>query len=173
MKNLLETVVARVNRWDIVLLSVLAGFFVRMDSWAESAGADQAGAAADGTALARKLVWVHDLQAGIQSAKKGNKLVLVDLYTDWCGWCKRLDRDTYTDASVLEVLNSQFVCVKLDAEDGQQGEAFAKQHKVRGYPCIIVLDSSGKLRATSYGYRNPADFLDMIKGYASSASADN
>ncbi len=170
MKNLLETIFARINRWDIVLLAVFAVFFVRMDCRAE---ADASGSAADGTAIARKLVWVHDLQSGLQSAKKGNKLVLVDLYTDWCGWCKRLDRDTYTDAAVLEYLNGQYVCVKLDAEDGQQGEAFAKQHKVRGYPCIIVLDASGKLRATSYGYRNATDFLDMIKGYVSNAAGSD
>ncbi len=111
-----------------------------------------------------KLVWKHVLQDGVNLAKKGHKFVLIDLYTDWCGWCKRLDRDTYSDSSVAALLNKDFVCVKLDAEDGGEGQAFAKQHKVRGYPCIIVLGFNGKVRTTSYGYKNVQDFTELLHG---------
>lgn len=141
---------------------IAAASLVGLSSWTPGAQVARA---------AQRLVWQHDLHSGMDSARKGNKFVLIDLYTDWCGWCKKLDRDTYTDASVVDLLNNQFVCVKLDAEDGGEGESFARQHKVRGFPCIMVLDASGKVRGTSYGYRSPQDFSELVRGMIGSDTA--
>ena len=48
--------------------------------------------------------------------KKKPKKIFVDVYTDWCGWCKRLDATTYKDAAVVKYINENFYSVKLDAE---------------------------------------------------------
>lgn len=166
MKYLHDATARGNSLWRSALLAALAAMVVSGPGRAEYDGTATPRAEAEGRALAggrHKLVWLHDLRVGLESAKKSSKLVMIDLYTDWCGWCKKLDRDTYTDPSVLELLNSQFVCVKLDAEDGADGESFAKEHRVRGFPCIIVLEPSGKVRGVSYGYRNPQDFTELMK----------
>ena len=59
------------------------------------------------------LVW-YSFDEGYNKAVKEDKIILIDAYTDWCGWCKVMDKKTYTQASVIEYLNENFVCVKLN-----------------------------------------------------------
>src|SRR2546427_4116366 len=54
--------------------------------------------------------------AGLQQAKQLQRPILVDVYTQWCGWCKRMHRDVYSRGDVRDYLNQKFVMVKLDAE---------------------------------------------------------
>ena len=44
------------------------------------------------------------------------KKVFIDLYTDWCGWCKRMDATTFTDLTVVDYISKNYYCVKFDAE---------------------------------------------------------
>ena len=44
------------------------------------------------------------------------KKVFIDLYTDWCGWCKKMDKETFTDPAVVKFINENFYAVKFDAE---------------------------------------------------------
>lgn len=104
------------------------------------------------------LKWQHDLRTSLSMAKRTQKLVLIDVYTDWCGWCKRLDRDVYSNAKIAQFVDSQFVPLKMDAEDNGEGQAFAKKLEIRGYPCTVVLDANGKVRGMFYGYRKPNEF---------------
>ena len=48
--------------------------------------------------------------------KNNGKKIIIDLYTDWCGWCKVMDRNTFTDKQVIEYINNYFLPVKFDAE---------------------------------------------------------
>lgn len=48
--------------------------------------------------------------------KKQPKMVWIDVYTDWCGWCKRMDKTTFSNPNVIKYLNEHFYAVKLDAE---------------------------------------------------------
>lgn len=105
-----------------------------------------------------RLTWQHDLKTSLHMAKNSQKLVLIDVYTDWCGWCKRLDRDVYANARIAQFIDSQFVPMKMNAEDNGEGQAFAKKHEIRGYPCTIVLDSDGHVKGMFYGYRKPNEF---------------
>lgn len=45
-----------------------------------------------------------------------NKRIFVDSYTDWCGWCKRMDRDTFADTLIAKIMNHYFINIKFDAE---------------------------------------------------------
>lgn len=53
---------------------------------------------------------------GLSKAAKEKKLVLIDVYTDWCIWCKEMDKNVYTDKSVIDYMNKHYVPVKLNAE---------------------------------------------------------
>ena len=95
-------------------------------------------------------------------ARTSKKMVVVDVYTDWCGWCKRLDREVYSAPSIGQLVGSKFVPLKLDAEDGGEGETFAKKWKIRGYPCTVVMDSTGTVKGMFYGYKKISEFPEEL-----------
>ena len=55
----------------------------------------------------------------LELAKASGKPIFLDAYTDWCGWCKVMDRETFSNAKVAEVMNASFVCVKMEMETGE------------------------------------------------------
>src|SRR5205809_5277045 len=59
-----------------------------------------------------ELKWQDDYDKALAAAKPGKKIVMVDLYTDWCGWCKKLDRDVYANPKVQAKLTKDFVPLK-------------------------------------------------------------
>lgn len=110
--------------------------------------------------------------AGLASAKANKRYVLVDVYTDWCGWCKRMDKDVYARDDVSAYLDKHFVSVKLNAESNQamsyQGEArtargVASGFRVNSYPTTIFLTPHGEHLTNVPGYV-PADrFLLLLR----------
>ncbi|MBU1043477.1 MAG: thioredoxin family protein [Candidatus Omnitrophica bacterium] len=102
--------------------------------------------------------WIRDINIALDTAKTENKPILIDFYTEWCGWCKKLDKDTYANLEVQEGLK-QFVCVKIDAEKNKD---LAKQYKINGFPSTAFLKSSGQLIEVVPGYLPPKDFLKLL-----------
>nr|MBP7512354.1 DUF255 domain-containing protein [Bacteroidia bacterium] len=62
-----------------------------------------------------ELKW-YKWNEGYPVAQKDGKLILVDAYTDWCGWCKKMDRDTYSNPDIIKKLNKHFVVIKFNPE---------------------------------------------------------
>ncbi|MBY0477585.1 MAG: DUF255 domain-containing protein [Chitinophagaceae bacterium] len=62
-----------------------------------------------------KLQWLS-LEEAEQKIKQEPRPLLIDLYTDWCGWCKVMDRKTYSSQDLIKYLNEKFYVVKLNAE---------------------------------------------------------
>ncbi len=96
------------------------------------------------------------LEAACVAAQAEGKIVLVDFYTTWCGPCKMLDRDTWTDAKVGELVNARAVALKLDAE--KEGRAAARRYAVAAYPTLLLLKPDGTELDRIVGYREPARF---------------
>ncbi|MHB1046696.1 MAG: thioredoxin family protein [Thermoanaerobaculia bacterium] len=90
-------------------------------------------------------------------ARDEKRLLLVDIYTDWCGWCKKLDREVFADGRVGAAAKD-LVAVKVNAEKG--GEEIARRYRVRGYPTILFLDGEGKVVERIDGY---VDAREMVK----------
>lgn len=97
--------------------------------------------------------WTENQAAGLQDAKAGNKLVLMDFTgSDWCGWCKKLDKEVFSTPEFQEYAKKNLVLVELDfpqrkpiaLETRKQNEALAKQYRVQGFPTVIVLNAEGK-----------------------------
>jgi thiol-disulfide isomerase/thioredoxin len=95
--------------------------------------------------------WEQDINRAIEKAKAGDKVIVVDVYTDWCGWCKKMDQVIYSDPLIVG-LSQREVFLKIDAEDGGQGEAFANRMGVRAYPTTIILDSDGAQITSKKGF---------------------
>lgn len=90
-----------------------------------------------------------------------NKIVMIDFYTSWCGWCKVLDQKTWPDKRVVE-LSKRLVAVKLDAE-AQPGADLAREHKISGFPTVLFLDKAGKQVGRIDGYYPPEEFAPRLK----------
>ena len=110
--------------------------------------------------------------AGLREAGTSRRPVLVDVYTDWCGWCKRMDRDVYARADVQDYLARKFVTVKLDAESNDaaryEGRAYtshalAARFGVTGYPTTMFLSAKGAHLGSIPGYSPPEDFLLLLR----------
>lgn len=107
-----------------------------------------------------KLAWLT-FNAGMDQSAKENKKILVDVYTDWCGWCKKMDKEVYTDAKVVALLNEKFVVVKLNAESSSKlsynGKEFTEQEFARalgidGYPTTVFFEPDSKPITRIPGY---------------------
>ena len=97
-------------------------------------------------------------------AKSENKIVMVDVLTDWCKWCIELDNKVYAKPEVYEYANSKMINYKIDAEKGE-GVDFAKKYKIEGYPTILFLDGRGNEIDRIYGYVPAKEFKEMIVDY--------
>ena len=97
-------------------------------------------------------------------AKEQNKIIMVDVLTEWCKWCVELDNKVYAKSEIYDFANSNQINYKIDAEKGE-GVAFAKRYNVQGYPTILFLDSDGKEIDRIYGYVPVKDFKEMMVDY--------
>ncbi|HUK81723.1 MAG TPA: thioredoxin family protein [Verrucomicrobiae bacterium] len=103
-----------------------------------------------------ELKWQDDYDKALAAAKADNKILMVDVYTDWCGWCKKLDKDVYSNADVKAKLTKDFVTLKINPEKSKKNQQLARNFGTRGYPHIVFLDANGKKISEVIGYV-PAD----------------
>ena len=104
--------------------------------------------------------WRPDFETAMREARSSGKPVMVDFYTDWCGYCKKLDAEVYTDIGVIaESVN--FISVKINAE--KQSDLAAK-YQVSGFPTILWLDANGAPIERLPGYADAPEFLQIMRG---------
>jgi thioredoxin-related protein len=110
--------------------------------------------------------------AGLSSAASSSRPVIVDVYTDWCRWCRQMDRDVYARPDVQAYLDAHFVTVKLNAESSApvsyQGRtltarSLASSFDVSGYPTTIFLAANGEHLVNVPGYVEPGRFLLLLR----------
>ncbi|BDI32555.1 hypothetical protein CCAX7_46060 [Capsulimonas corticalis] len=125
-----------------------------------------------GQTRAAGIEWQPDWSSAVAQSSRTNKMILVDFYTDWCGWCKKLDADVYPKPAVISTV-AQFVPVRLNAE--KAGKELAERYQVNGYPTILILDSSGNVVDRCAGYMKPKEFVgwlnEVLHGGDASGSA--
>lgn len=113
--------------------------------------------------------------------KEQPKKVLIDIYTDWCGWCKRLDATTFKDPKIIAYLNKNYYCVKLNGEErenityrgvefkfvptGRRGYHQLSSGFQKGrhsYPTLTVLDENLDILQIFRGYHTASEFLPIL-----------
>jgi len=105
------------------------------------------------------IAWLTSYEAAVQTAREERCAIMIDFYTDWCGWCKKLDADTYADKQVISA-SGDFVSLKLNAD---QERAVAVRYNITGFPTILFVDSAGNEVHRVVGYRPPQAFFAEMK----------
>jgi len=131
-------------------LLIVSTLFIAMSSFAQGIVFEQ------GT-------WKQVLEKAIQT----NKPIFVDVYTTWCGPCKKMSSEIFPLAEVGAVYNTNFVCYQIDAEKGE-GIDFAKKYEVKAYPSYLFIKPDGTLFSRALGSMPAKDFINV----ATAALAD-
>ncbi len=118
-----------------------------------------------------KIEWLK-FEDAVAAAESAPKMLLVDVYTDWCGWCKKMDKETFTHPEVVKYINSNFYAVKLNAEDTKRTFDFkgkkysemqmARAMRVSSYPNFVIIDPTMRNITQLPGYRQPGEFLEGL-----------
>jgi protein disulfide-isomerase len=123
------------------------------------------------------ITWMTNYEEAVQKAKKEKKELLLNFTgSDWCGWCKRLDAEVFTQAAFIKFADENLVCVKLDfprrtkidAQLQKQNYELARKHMIRGYPTILILSGDENvLLRTGYQRGGPENYVEHLKPYIS------
>ncbi|MEJ4088973.1 thioredoxin family protein [Galbibacter orientalis] len=135
------------------------------------------------TTQAQEIEWLTWSEAIEKvNTDKNPKKLFVDVYTDWCGWCKKMDKDTFNNPKVAKYMQENFYMIKMDAEGK---EAIVYKNKTfkyipqgkRGYhelaaallqgklsfPTVIFLNENEEILSPVPGYQKPDGFLMIAK----------
>jgi protein disulfide-isomerase len=112
------------------------------------------------TAVAQTRTWSQDFDKALATAKKTNRVVLVDFSgTDWCPWCIKLDKEVFSQKTFRNYAKKNLVTVLIDfprkkkqaKEIKLRNEKLAKQYEVDGFPTVILINAKGEtIAATGY-----------------------
>jgi thiol-disulfide isomerase/thioredoxin len=98
----------------------------------------------------------------LKKAKAENKIIMMDAYTTWCGPCKWMAKNVFTDDAVADFYNSNFVNAKFDMEKGE-GIELAKRYGVRAYPTILYINGDGEKVHVGVGAMQADKFIEVGK----------
>ncbi|MCW3124599.1 MAG: thiol:disulfide interchange protein precursor, partial [Bacteroidetes bacterium] len=101
-------------------------------------------------------------QEALDKAKREGKLVFMDCYTSWCGPCKRLAATVFTDSSVGEYFNNNYINVKFDMEKGE-GTSLATRYQITAYPTLLWIDPNGSVKHKVVGGLDVAGLITAGK----------
>ena len=138
---------------------------------------------------AQQVEWKTIEQAAKTDTKSNAKLFFVDFYTSWCGWCKKMDRETFTNPVVAKILNTYYIPIKFNAEGNSEfswrgtkyvnlaaapgsrpaTHSFAKAilGTQMGFPSFALFNSDQSKLTIIQGYQSDTDLVMMLWYFAS------
>lgn len=111
-----------------------------------------------------QLQWLKDYPAALRTAEAQKKPLLLDITTDWCGWSKKMDRETFADLAVQKELRS-FVLIRLNPEASEKNQKIADSFGVDGFPTLVVANYRGEQIGQTSGYLNGKEFLEFLRRF--------
>jgi thioredoxin-related protein len=133
-------------------------------------------------ASAQSPVKWHSIEEAFELTKKEPRKIMIDVYTDWCGWCKVMDNKTFSNQTIAEYINANFYAVKFNAEQKTDVVLNGKSYKYvasgnrgynelaaallngqLGYPSVVFLDEQTNMIQPVQGYIEAKPFDQIIK----------
>ena len=112
--------------------------------------------------LSAEELWIADIKQALALADHRDQLLLVDLYADWCHWCKLLEREVFSTHR-FKNFASQFVLLRVDTEDGGQGTRFMERMGTPGLPTTLILDPRMVKVAEVQGYLPTEKMIEALE----------
>ena len=119
----------------------------------------------------KEITW-NAFDDGLAKAAEGNKQVLVNFTAKWCGYCRKMDREVFTNPEVIEMVNDYFIPVKVDGESKKELDIngykiteknlTVREFGVRGYPTFWFLESDGTKIGPLGGYVPAETMLEVL-----------
>ncbi|MDR1021860.1 MAG: DUF255 domain-containing protein [Prevotellaceae bacterium] len=133
------------------------------------------------SAATAQIKW-HTFEEAVELCKKQPKKIFIDVYTDWCGWCKVYDRNTFSNPEIAEYMNGHFYAVKLNAEaydtirfqgytfvnpggNGRRSTHMLAASLLNGnmsYPTVVFMSEQFQLLHVQNGYLTPEQFAPFM-----------
>lgn len=121
-----------------------------------------------------KIEWLT-LPEAMEKIKTTPRPIFIDVYTDWCGWCKKMDKVTFQDETVVAYVKENYYAVKIDAESEEKikldndnelsyRELSGGVFRISGYPSIVLITPKNEFQVAP-GFRDKDDFLAMLKQF--------
>lgn len=101
-------------------------------------------------------------EKALEQSKKQKKPIFVDAYTSWCGPCKWMSKNVFTQEKVGKFYNKHFINVKLNMEKGE-GRTFARKYNVSAYPTLLYINSEGEVVHKVMGAKRADGFIQEGK----------
>jgi thioredoxin-related protein len=140
-----------------------------------------AGNNSDNSNQAETINWVS-MEEAERLSKQNPKKIFVDIYTDWCGWCKRMEAVTFTHPDIVNYINKNYYAVKLNAEQTEaitfRGQQYINENPATrrsthnlarailqgrmSYPSVAFFDEELNLITAIPGYREPKQFEPIL-----------
>ncbi len=116
--------------------------------------------------LPDRLPWIQSYEQALKEAQLGDKLILAYLYTDWCGYCKKMEAETFTDKTVIDEMSDRYVWLKLNAETDEEGRRLQERFNITGYPGLLLLNGEGQEMERISGFVPPGAFRERVAAAA-------
>lgn len=103
------------------------------------------------------------LKEACAKAKAENKLVFIDCYTDWCGPCRLMTEEIFPMKEMGDYFNPKYICIKANAEKGEEGPAIKEKFGIKAYPTFVILNNDGNLIHMFAGGVLGLEFIDKVE----------
>lgn len=107
--------------------------------------------------------WLTGVDEALAAAEDGDRYILVDLYADWCGWCKVLEKEVFTSPEFRD-FTRDMVLLRVDVEDGGEGSALQARYQANSLPTTLILDSQMVKVGEVRGYAPTPQYIASIRG---------
>jgi thioredoxin-related protein len=111
------------------------------------------------SAMAANAITWYGYDKGLSLAKEKKKKIYINFHADWCGYCRKMEKETFVDSKVISFLNDNFISVRINSDKEPK---LSQKFNVRGLPANFFLTDQGEPIGNQPGYLDVKNFLNVL-----------